>query len=141
VASERTKRDQSRRLARARAAGFESDYQYRVRGTKQGSRARAEARGHGGNIRSFLAFLKPNDTVMCDIRSVERDGKGKYVLIEKTVIPPLNSRRDPREFELRDLTRARLVRLIGQEEARGVRFSPSPSLDQRRLVSEEELTS
>ena len=61
-----------------------------------------------------------------------------YEEIVKTVIPASGARE--REFTLRRLTRAELLATIMEEERAGVIFSPSPSMDQRRLLSHTETT-
>ena len=137
-----------RRQQRAREQGFGSYYEERVKGVPKGERSRA--RGHRGT-RDFVASLREGDLILCDISSVtmrtrtrrrpdKRFKRGYrllkdqvYSAIEKTVIPASGARE--REFTLRNLTRAELLAVIEEEEERGVIFSPSPSMDQRRLLS------
>lgn len=73
--------------------------------------------------------------IQCDVRAVQRDKNGNYLLIEKQVFTPFGSRRADRDFRLRNLTRASLIALIEFEESVGVIFAPSQSLDQRALVT------
>lgn len=67
-----------------------------------------------------------------------RDGEGAYVEIVKLVIDAETG--DEREYVLRNLTRQELIDTIYEEQQRGAVFSPAPSLDQRRLVSDLEST-
>lgn len=75
---------------------------------------------------------------MCDITSIRVSASGRYSPIWKTVIPGNGGRE--REYVLRNQTRASLLAAILEEERRGVIFSPSPSMDQRRLLSATETT-
>lgn len=72
--------------------------------------------------------------ILCDITSVTFNQTTKrYGPIWKTVIPA--SGRHEREYVLRNQTRRSLLETIDAEIAKGVIFSPSPSMDQRRLAS------
>lgn len=74
---------------------------------------------------------------MCDVTTVDRDpATGLYRKIEKTVIPA--DMGPERYYTLRRHTRERLIEIIDEEISKGVVFSPSPSMDQRRLVTEAE---
>jgi hypothetical protein len=137
----------ARRQQRARQAGFGSYYQRRVAGVPKGERARV--RGHRGRA-DFLASLREGDLIVCDITSVKTRTRRRrlpdrrfksgyrvvadevYTAIYKTVIPADNG--VEREYVLRNLTHDELLAAIEEEEARGVVFSPQPSLDQRRLL-------
>lgn len=126
-----------RRNKRARELGFRNYYEQRTAGTKRGSAARAKARGHRSRS-DFLSSLSEGDLIIIPsgLSSVERRPDGRYVLITKLVID--GDTGEERTYTLRNLTRAQLVATIADEEASGAVFSPSPSLDQRRLVTEEE---
>lgn len=106
----------------------------------KGSPERARLRGHRGRA-DFLASLSEGDLILLPlgISSVEfdedaRDGEGAYVEIVKLVVDAVTG--DEREYTLRNLTRDELIATIEAEQERGAVFSPAPSLDQRRLVSE-----
>lgn len=151
--SERTKRDN----ARARRLGYKDYYDYRLhasgRLSPQFTIAPFEVgylRGHkeqpgtyGGRI-EFLLSLGEGDLIILPygISSVDfdddaRKGEGAYIEITKQVIHA--SGRDS-EYMLRNLTRQELIETIYEEQQRGAVFSPAPSLDQRRLVSDSEVT-
>lgn len=131
----------------ARAKGYRSYQSYRNEfdsgriapgGTPIPRGQRMEARGHAGQIRQFVRSLRPGDLLVCDVTSVEvDDDDGRYLLIEKTVIPA--DLGPEREWRIENISRARLRRLIRDELAADVIFSPQPSLDQRRLVSDDEV--
>lgn len=146
--SERTARDN----ARARRLGYKDYYDFRLHDygrvppgpIKLSPAERARRRGHRGRA-DFLASLGEGDLIILPygISSVEfnedaRDGEGAYVEIVKLVIDAETG--DEREYVLRNLTRDELIETIYEEESRGAVFSPSPSLDQRRLASELEVT-
>lgn len=129
----------------ARAKGYRNYYEYRTL-YDSGRRApgappiprgqRAETRGHVGQLRAFVNSLQPGDEIWCDITAVQVDRQGVYRLIEKTVIPAdLGPHRD---YRIENITRARLITLIDEEYAKGIHFPVQPSLDQQRLVSDDE---
>lgn len=136
-----------RRDARARDLGYRSYYHYRISGygkipptaePPKGERLR-KLSGKAGRA-AFLASLGEGDLIIMPqgLSGVEYDddargGEGAYVEIVKLVIS--GSTGADRTFYLRNLTRDELVTTIAEEERRGAIFSPSPSLDQRRLVS------
>lgn len=122
-----------RRQEIARQRGFRSYYERRVVGVAKGERARV--RGHRSRA-DFLASLREGDVILCDITSVWILPSGRYSPIWKTVIPANGGRE--REFVLRNQTRASLLAAIEAEIRAGVIFSPSPSMDQRRLLSDSE---
>lgn len=141
-----------KRNARARSLGYTSYYDYRLHangrippGPIQLSPAeRSRRRGHRGR-RDFLASLGEGDLILLPygISSVEfdedaRGGEGAYVEIVKLVVDAETG--SEREYVLRNLTRDELIETIYEEETRGAVFSPAPSLDQRRLASEFEVT-
>lgn len=141
-----------RRNARAKALGYRSYYDYRLHdhgrippGPLRISKAeRARRRGHRGRA-DFLASLGPGDLIIMPygITSVvfdedARDGEGAYLEIVKLVIDGETGRE--REYTLRNLTRDELIDTIYEEQQRGAVFSPAPSLDQRRLVADTEVT-
>ena len=156
----------ARRQARARALGFESYYERRTRGRpgaeKPAPEELARRRGHRGT-RDFVRSLREGDLILCDITGIEIRRRRRMVMqfkpdrryktgqrpigkqrvtvdvyerIDKTVIPANGGRE--REYTLRRLTREELLETIEEEERRGVIFSPSPSMDQRRLLSARE---
>ncbi len=135
------------RNARARALGYRDYYDYRLHDNgrippgplKLTPEERERRRGHAGTS-DFKRFIREGDLVDCDVRAVDRDPRtGLYRRIEKRVIPPpFQRRRRERVFTLTRLTRAQLIALIEYELQVGVIFSPQPSRDQRRLVSDDE---
>lgn len=103
---------------------------------------RARLRGHRGRV-DFLRSLGEGDLILLPygLSSVEfdedaRDGEGAYVEVVKVVIDAANG--SEREYVLRNLTRDEMIATIEEEQRRGAIFSPAPSLDQRRLVTDEE---
>jgi hypothetical protein len=60
-----------------------------------------------------------------------------YVLIRKRVLSSRTGR--AREYDLRNLTRPELISLIEREIAAGGTFSPAPSLDQRRILKDDQV--
>jgi hypothetical protein len=138
-----------RRDARARAEGFASYYDKRVRSGKLSAprprgRELRRRRGHAGRA-DFLASLGEGDLIIMPrgISSVEydpnaRNGQGAYREIEKLVVYARPGVLE-RTWILRNLTRAELIETIKEEQRRGAYFAPSPSLDQRRLPSREEV--
>ncbi len=120
----------ARRQRKARSLGFGSYYERRTSGVPVGARARA--RGHRGRA-DFLGSLREGDLILCDITGVRLRPSGRYDVIWKTVIPADGG--PEREYALRNQTRASLLAAIEAEVDAGVIFSPSPSMDQRRLVS------
>lgn len=119
-----------RRQQKARELGEGSYYKRRVKGIPKGERAKA--RGHRGRA-DFLRSLQEGDLILCDITNITLSEKGRYSPIWKTVIPANGGRE--REYALRNQTRESLLQAILEEEKRGVIFSPSPSMDQRRLLA------
>lgn len=147
--SERTKRDE----ARARRLGYRSYYDYRLHAFGQlppGFRIApfevSYLRGHKGGYAArirFLLSLGEGDLILLPygLSSVEfdedaRKGVGAYVEVVKTVLDVEDG--SEREYTLRMLTRDEMIATIEEEQRRGAIFSPSPSLDQRRLVSDAE---
>jgi hypothetical protein len=142
------------RDAMARRKGYRNYYEYRSLygsgriapgGKPTPTGERGLSRGHGGQTRAFLRFLKPGDKIVCDITTVEIRPRGKgrvdrYKLIKKQVIlGPANKFGPDRFFELRDLSRKQLVATIKAEIKKGVGFHPAPSKDQRKLVGADEV--
>lgn len=131
----------ARRDARARALGYASyaDYRLHLYGKlppgplEITSEERSKRRGHRGTA-DFLRELGEGDLIIMPegLSAVERDAQGRYVRIVKLVIDAENGRE--RTYTLRNLTRAELEATIAEEERKGAIFSPSPSLDQRRLL-------
>ena len=141
-----------RRNQRARELGYRNYYDYRLH--KNGRippgpltlspAERARRRGHRGR-NDFLRSLGEGDLILLPygISSVEfdesaRDGEGAYAEIVKLVIDAQTG--DEREYVLRNMTRAELIETIYAEQERGAVFSPAPSLDQRRLVADTDIS-
>lgn len=144
MATPKRKRDYAaeyrRRQELAQQRGFRNYYERRTRvvpGQKIiDPEVRARRAGHRGTA-GFLASLREGDLILCDVRAVDRDPKtGLYKRIDKTVIPADGG--GERHYVLRRLSRQRLIDVIAEELRRGVIFSPSPSLDQRQLVTADE---
>jgi hypothetical protein len=116
-------------------AGVRSEYAKRTAGLR--GEAKRRASGHRGT-EDFIRYLRDGDVILCDIGSVTfNEQTGRYGPIGKSVLPA-SARREQREFALRNQTRASLARVIERELATGAIFSPSPSMDQRRLLSSSE---
>lgn len=103
---------------------------------------RGHAGGYAERIR-FLLSLREGDliTLPYGISAVEfdedaRKGAGAYVEIVKQVLHERNGREAM--YSLKMLTRDELIDTIEEEQRRGAIFSPAPSLDQRRLVPEDD---
>lgn len=133
-----------RRNQRARQLGYRNYYDYRIHG--HGTRppgepvtpsARKRLAGHAGRA-NFLRSLQPGDLISLvqPISQIEIDARGRYKRIDKLVI---DGESRQHFYTLRNLTRAQLVATIRAEIDAGAVFSPSPSLDQRRLVTQDEL--
>lgn len=132
----------ARRQARARAAGFESYYDRRVRGGRAATPSTPRpsgdllqrARGHAGRA-GLLAYIQPGDIVMLDrhVKDHDRDERGRWRRIGKEVHPDDPSR-PVRRFQLFNVSDAQLARLIDAELARGANMTLIPSLDQQRLL-------
>lgn len=128
--------------ARARRLGYKDYYDYRLHdnGKIPASKPlpprgqRGEQRGHAGGLRKFLKELKPGDIIVMPdgLAAVDLDKQDRFREVRKLVL-----KEDGRApvYVLKRLTYDRMVRLIEQEEERGATWSPSPSLDQRRLVN------
>lgn len=134
------------RNARARALGYRNYYDYRLHANGRippgpieelTPEERSKRRGHRGRA-DFLSSLDEGDLIVMPegLRSVERDSRGRYILIHKVVYDAVTGKAT--NWFLRNLTRAQLVATIAEEERRGAEFSPFPSLDQRRLVRADE---
>jgi hypothetical protein len=109
---------------------------------------RSLARGHRGQTKAFLKSLRDGDLISCELSAVRTNAAGRYLFVPKTVVPgvykdekgKLRGGGPERDFELRGLTRKELQEVIEQEQRIGVIFSPHPSRDQQRLLSETETT-
>jgi hypothetical protein len=125
------------RNARARALGYKGYYDYRAHdnGRIPPSRARvtgdalAKARGH----RSRADLIADSRDGLLTVERTERDQKtGRITKVDLLLID-----KDGKEkrYTLRrnQLTTKALARLVEDLDAQGVIFSPSPSLDLRRL--------
>lgn len=136
--SVRTARDN----ARARALGYASYYDYRLHGSgripastpapAKGSAERAAARGHRG-IRDLERSLRPGDVIILPdgLSSIGKDRRDNYTRVRVLVVKD-----DGREqrFTISRAKYERMVKLLERASAAGAIFSPSPSLDLRRLV-------
>lgn len=138
--SERTKRDN----ARARKLGYKNYYDYRVHNSGRippdvviPTGQRAKARGHRGKL-DLLRKLRPGDLLIVPdgLGSIEKDERGRFKLVRKLIIDGKTG--NAFTFVLRNLTPEAMADLIHAEQARGAIWSPSPSLDQRRLVGLDE---
>jgi hypothetical protein len=135
----------AKRNAKARALGYRNYYDYRVHNhgripageAAPTGEVKQRLRGHRGRV-DFLNSLGEGDVIslVSHISTIERTPDGRYRRIDKLVLYADSG--DQRIFTLRNLTRAQLIATIADEESRGARFSPAPSLDQRRLVSKSE---
>jgi ribosomal protein L27 len=137
----KTRRDYAaaykRRDARARALGFKSYYDQRVRKGKLSAprptgAALRRARGHASG-RDLLATARDGDVVVASMGG--RDAQGRYRQIDITL---LGSDGGDLEFTLRgsQMKASYLRRLVADLGAKGVTFSPAPSLDLRRIAEE-----
>jgi hypothetical protein len=136
--SVRTARDN----ARARAAGYKSYYDFRLHGSgrvapgvaapAKGSAERARLRGHRGAA-DLVRNLKPGDVIVVPngLPDIAKDAKGRYAKIEVMVLRDDGS---TDRFTIRRSTYERMAGLLEQMAAKGAVFSPSPSLDLRRIV-------
>lgn len=138
----------ARRERRARELGYLNYYDFRIHlygklppgPIELSSEERARRRGHRGRS-DFLRSLGEGDLIIMPygVSSVvfdedARGGQGAYLEIVKVVIDAKTG--SEREYTLRRLTRNELIETILEEQERGAIFSPAPSLDQRRLVSD-----
>jgi hypothetical protein len=141
VAAKKAKRDYkaayARRNARARALGFTSYYDQRVRkGRLSAPRPTGAAlrrlRGHASG-RDLLATARDGDVVIASMGG--RDANGKYHHVDITL---LGSDGGDLEFTLRgpQMKTSYLKQLVADLEAKGVAFSPAPSLDLRRIAED-----
>jgi hypothetical protein len=130
-----------RRNERARAAGFKNYYDQRVRGGV--GRARpdaaapsgaelARARGHRGTA-DLVRTLRPGDVIVVPngLPDIVKDAKGRYSKIEVMVLRDDGS---TDRFTIRRKTYEQMAGVLEKMAAKGAMFSPSPSLDLRRLV-------
>lgn len=130
------KAEYARRQARARELGFESYYARRVRAglppsapAPRGETLRRR-RGHaaGGDLR---AVARDGDLLIASLGGRRKDGR--FTRVDITLIQADGGER---EFVLRgrQLRKDYLLRLVADLEARGVIFSPAPSLDLRQIA-------
>lgn len=117
------------REARARALGFESDYQRRIRGGRDASPStpaftgeqRAQAAGHRSRA-DLLRQLGPGDLV--SVVSVDRDDRGRY---KRIVVSVIDQDGREREYLLRgkgQLSDAAIASLTAGVDAAGAIQSP-----------------
>lgn len=159
--AERPKRDYAaayaRRNARARAQGYESYYDYRVRGQSKGTPSTPRATGE--KLARLRGHVGPGD--------LARDARdGDYLVAGAVVWHPqsrakvglwerrvritvtridtqgrsheyvLHGRRTSRDrSSAQTLVRRKLEQLVATLEKRGVTFSPAPSQDLRRMAA------
>jgi len=133
-----------RRQQRARERGFSSYYEERLKGGASASpqaplpdsETRRRRRGHAG-LSAFIDYIEEGDVVMLadHISRIERlsGGEGRYVAIEKLVVPE-DPARPTRRFVIHGITKGALAAMIEAEVAAGAVLTPVPSLDQRRLI-------
>jgi hypothetical protein len=130
----------ARRQARARQRGFESYYARRVRGgaaatpetpAPRGERLR-RLRGHasGADMRR-----EAGDGAQVTAQLGGRDGRGRYHRVDVTVIDP-DGREHEYQLQGRRIERDYLEALVADLDARGIIFSPAPSLDLRKIAED-----
>lgn len=131
-----------RRNARARALGYRSYYDYRAHDNGKlppdaprlrGARLR-RARGHA-SAADLVRGSGPGTLVTAVPDPTSRQADGTYSRVYITAIDDDGA---DREYLLRGaaLSQSAIDRLVGDLDARGAVFSPSPSLDVRRYVIE-----
>lgn len=143
-----TSGDWARRNARAAQLGYRNFYDYRIHDYgrippgEPGATGETKQRLRGHRSRAdLLRSLGPGDLI--SVFSSERDTKtGRYKRVDLLVIDE-NGRQRSYRLGPRQLRQVDLDSLITQVEGAGAVFSPSPSLDIRRLrpdldVQEEE---
>lgn len=135
----RTARDN----VRARGLGYKDYYDFRLHDmgrippdvdvSQLTPEERARRRGHRG-VTDFLRGLEPGDVLIVPdgLSAIKKDEKGRFMQVRKLVIKD-----DGREqrFTLRRVSYQRMVEIIEAERKAGAVWSPTPSLDQRRLVN------
>jgi hypothetical protein len=142
VAAKKAKRDYkaayARRDARARALGFSSYYDQRVRkgrlsAPRPTGAALRRARGHAGG-RDLVGAAGEGDIVIAG--NAIRDSRGRFKQIDLSLVDANDG--SEREFTLsgRQLSKAYLMKLVEDLEAKGVIFNYS--YDLRKLVTEVE---
>jgi hypothetical protein len=126
----------ARRDARARALGFASYYDLRVRRRNLGAprpsgEALRRARGHRGG-RDLVRAARDSDLINAGI--TDRDSKGRYRRIDLSLIAANDG--SETEFTLtgRQLTKAYLLKLVEDLEAKGVIFNHA--YDLRKIAAE-----
>ncbi len=129
-----------RRNERARALGYRNYYDQRLHAgappgaalPPKGSAERSRLRGHRGGA-DLVRSLKPGDVIVVPdgIPDVAKDSKGRYAKIDLLVLR--DSGRTDR-YTVRRRSYESMAGLLEQTSAKGAVFSPSPSLDLRRLV-------
>ena len=129
----------ARRDARARAAGFDSYYDQRVRGgqtatpgsAKPHGQQLARARGHAARA-DLLRALKPGDLVFSEFD--RRDEKGKFTALQLRLV---DLRGREREYLLsgRQLKCRQMRELVERIEEAGATIAPG-GYDLRRLTDE-----
>lgn len=131
-----------RRNERARALGYRNYYDYRIHDHGRlapnvappaaGSAERTRLRGHRGTA-DLVRTLKPGDVIVVPdgLPDVTKDAKGRYAKIEVLVLRDdgLSDR-----FTIRRRTYEQMAGLLEKMSGKGAMFSPSPSLDLRRIV-------
>lgn len=129
-----------RRNQRARAAGYRNYYDQRLHAgappgaalPPKGSPERSRLRGHRGAA-DLVRTLRPGDVIVVPdgLPDIAKDAKGRYAKIEVLV---LRDDGTTDRFTIRRKTYDQMAGLLDQVAAKGAIFSPSPSLDLRRLV-------
>lgn len=129
-----------RRNERARAAGYRNYYDQRLHAGRppgadlppKGSAERARLRGHRGTA-DLVRSLRPGDVIVVPngLPDIVKDAKGRYAKVEVMVLRDDGS---TDRFTMRRRTYEQMAGTLEQMAAKGAMFSPSPSLDLRRLV-------
>lgn len=139
-ASRQTSAGYQRRNLRAQALGYGNYYDYRIHdngrrppGSPISKGQRSRARGHRGKA-DFLRAIRPGDIILLPdgIAAIAKDSKGRFIRVDKLLLKAKSGTSEM--FTIRRQTYDQMVKLIADEAKRGAIWSPSPSLDQRRLV-------
>lgn len=131
-----------RRNERARQLGYRNYYDYRIHDHGRrppdepppaaGSAERTRLRGHRGP-EDLVRSLKPGDVLIVPegLAAIEKDRRGRYKRITVLVLRE-NGHAD--RYTIRRADYDRVAGLLERMADKGAIFSPSPSLDLRRLL-------